>query len=221
MKYHYALFDFDGTIVDSVPCIIRAVKETFAHYQFPEPPEAEIRRYIGIPLEKYFPYLGREHYERHDPDEVIGHYRMLYKKYSPTEVTLYDGMFDLLKDLKDSGRKAGIVTSKHTEPLLMNCEQLGITGFFDGMVGSDQVRLFKPLPETVFLCAQKLGVEDIRKALVIGDSPKDIEMGQRAGADTCAVPWGAGTKAELTEEVSPTYYAETMDALRDVLFQDA
>lgn len=218
MAFKYALFDFDGTVVNSIPCIIKSVRETFEHFGFPEPPECEIRRYIGVPLKKYFPYLAQEHYEKHDPEAVMSFYRNLYKEYSPTHVTLYEGMHQVLEDLREQGIKTGIVSSKETAPIEENCRQLGILGLFDGIVGVNQVRLCKPLPETVFLCAQKIGVEDIREALVLGDSPKDIEMGRRAGAPTCAVPWGAGTVEELKEQ-SPDYFAETVDEMHNIILQ--
>jgi HAD superfamily hydrolase (TIGR01509 family) len=217
MTYQYIFFDFDGTVVNSIPAIICAVKETFSDFAFPEPDEAEIKRYIGVPLKTYFPYLAPEFYQRHDPEEIMKHYRRLYEeKYSATHVTLYDGMKGLLTELKNQQCKLGIVSSKYTEPIYMNMDQLEITEFFDAVIGCDQVRLYKPLPETVFACAQKLGIEDIRQAIVIGDSPKDIEMGQRAGCTTCAVPWGAGTPEELKTS-KPDFYVESIKELHKIL----
>lgn len=217
MTYQYVLFDFDGTVVNSIPAIVRAVRETFAHYNFPEPDEADIKRYIGVPLKTYFPYLAPEFYQRHDPEEIMKYYRRLYEeKYSATHVTLYNGMKALLSNLKHSERKLGIVSSKYTEPIFLNMEQLEITAFFDTVIGCDQVRLYKPLPETIFACAQILGIEDIRQALVVGDSPKDIEMGQRAGCATCAVSWGAGTIEDLKAS-KPDYFVEDVEALSRLL----
>ena len=217
MKFKYALFDFDGTVINSIPAIVEGVKETFGHFNFPIPDDEEIKKYIGIPLKTYFPYLDPKCYENHHPDDVMNYYRNLYEnKYSETHITVYEGMDTLLKDLKASGVMTGIVSSKLTEPILMNMRQFKLEDYFDEIVGCDQVSKFKPLPETVFLCAQRLGIEDIRDAIVIGDSPKDIEMGQRAGCSTCAVPWGAGTVESLRES-KPDFYADTMEKLRSVL----
>lgn len=213
MKYNTFLFDFDGTIINSIEAIVLSVTATFEHFDFPVPEEKEIKKYIGIPLHNYFPYLAKEHYEKHKPEDVMAKYREIYEtSYGRSHIKVYDGMKDLLHDLKSKGTKLGIVSSKMTAPIEMNLKDTEMDGIFDAIIGSDQVSNYKPMPETVFLCAQKIGLEDVKRALVIGDSHHDIEMGRRAGMDTCAVPWGAGTQEELAW-AKPTYFPKTIDEL--------
>lgn len=217
MKYDTLFFDFDGTVVNSIEAIVLSVRDTFDHFNFPQPSEEEIKKYIGVPIQNYFPYLAQEYYAHHKSEDVINKYREIYKTgYGLTHVTAYDGMKKLLQNAKSRGVKLGVVSSKITEPIYANLKALDMEGLFDAVVGSDQVTQFKPLPETVLLCAQKLGMEDATKALVIGDAVHDIEMGRRAGMDTCAVAWGAGTIEGLSAE-NPTYFPKTVSELLHLL----
>ena len=216
-RFGTLFFDFDGTVVDTIEAIVRSVQDTFAHFDFPQPDAEEIKSYIGVPLHNYFPYLAREYYARHDPDEVRGKYREIYAaSYGRTLVQPYAGMANLLADLKAAGCSLGIVSSKRTEPIEMTLADTGLNGIFDAIVGSDQVEQFKPLPQTVFLCAQRIGLEDARDALVIGDSPHDIEMGQRAALATCGVFWGAAAEQTI-RNASPDYCVADVAALRSLL----
>ena len=216
MKYNTLFFDFDGTVINSIEAIVLSMNETFDSFGLKPPSEQIIRSYIGVPIEK-IPYLEIGEKEGVSSDKIVTKYREIYKgSYGRTHIHIFDGMKEMLLELKDKKCKMGIVSSKATEPLLMNLEDTNMEGIFDAVIGSDQVTQFKPLPETVFLCARKIGLEDARQALVIGDAYHDIEMGHRAGMNTCAVSWGAGTEEEL-KNTKPTYYVNRVEELRKLL----
>lgn len=216
MKYNTLFFDFDGTVINSIEAIVLSMNETFQSFGLEAPSEKVIRSYIGVPIEK-IPYLDIAEKDGISGEQIVTKYREIYKgSYGRTHIHIFDGMKDMLLELKDKKIKMGIVSSKATEPLLMNLADTDMENIFDVVVGSDQVKNYKPLPETVFLCAHKIGLEDARQALVIGDAYHDIEMGHRAGMNTCAVSWGAGTEEEL-KNTKPTYYVERVDELRKLL----
>ncbi len=213
MKYNTFLFDFDGTVVNSIEAIVLSMSESFRHFGHEPPSETIIKSYIGIPLHK-IPYIDVLAKDGISPDQLVTQYRKIYESsYGQTHVYVYEGMKDALLELKNRGAKLGVVSSKITAPILMNLKGTDMEGIFDVIIGSDQVTQYKPFPETVFLCAQKIGLEDARRALVIGDAIHDIEMGQNAAMDTCAVPWGAGTEADL-RACKPTYYVEDVEAFK-------
>ncbi len=216
MKYNTFLFDFDGTIINSIEAIILSMRDAFEHFDLPPPSDETICSYIGIPIET-IPYLSVAIDAGVAREEMISKYREIYKSsYGRTHIKVYDGMKELLLALKARGDKLGIVSSKATPPLEMNLRDKDMEGIFDAVIGSDQVTQYKPMPETVFLCAQKVGLEDVKHALVIGDARHDIEMGRRAGMDTCAVPWGGGTQEELAW-AKPTYFPKTVEELSKLL----
>ena len=217
MKYNTLFFDFDGTVMDTVGAIILSITDTFDRYGFPIPAEEEIKHNIGIPIQE-IPYIvAQASAGGPSVDEIVDTYRRVFQeKYAKTHVKVFAGLKDLLLDLKERGVKMGIVSSKPTDPIHMSLRDTGMEGIFDVVVGSDLVRHYKPLPETVFLCAHQIGLADARQALVIGDAIHDIEMGQRAGMHTCAVPWGAGTEAALAA-VNPTYFPKTLADLSELL----
>jgi HAD superfamily hydrolase (TIGR01549 family) len=216
MKYNTFFFDFDGTIINSIEAIVLSMTETFASFGHQAPSEETIRHYIGIPLES-IPYINILEEDGITRAQMIARYREIYEtSYGRTHIHVYEGMKELLLDIKGQGAKLGIVSSKITEPIYMNLKDTDMEGIFDVIIGSDQVRQYKPFPETVFLCAHKIGLEDAARALVIGDAHHDIEMGHRAAMDTCAVPWGAGTQDAL-KSAQPTYFPQTMSQLTDIL----
>lgn len=217
MKYDTFLFDFDGTIVSSIDAIVLCMTKTFHHFDLTPPSEETIKHYIGIPLEG-IPYLDVEG-GKLSRAELIEKYRSEVELPEARKlITAYDGIREILDELKGRGAKRGIVSSKITAPILQNLEDNNMSDLFDVVIGSDQVTYYKPAPETVFLCAAQIGLQDARRALVIGDALHDIEMGQNAGMDTCAVPWGAGTRGEL-EATNPTYFVKDMAELKNILTQ--
>ncbi len=216
MKYNTFFFDFDGTVINSVEAIVLSMNDTFESFGLQAPSEKIIRSFIGVPIEK-IPYLDSAEENGVSGDQIVSKYREIYKgSYGRTHIHIFEGMKEMLLDLKSKDAKLGIVSSKATEPLLMNLEDTDMDDIFDVIIGSDQVTQYKPLPETVFLCARQIGLEDARQALVIGDAYHDIEMGHRAGMDTCAVSWGAGTREEL-KGTNPTYYVDEVSELKTIL----
>ena len=213
MKYNTLLFDFDGTVVNSIEAIILSMTDAFNHFDLEPPTEKTIRSYIGIPLHK-IPYVENQAI---GTEELVKKYREIYEgSYGRSHIHVFDGMKELLLEQKEKGTKLGIVSSKMTAPIEMNIKDTDLEGIFDVIIGSDQVTQFKPFPQTVFLCAHQIGLEHADEALVIGDAHHDIEMGQRAGMHTCAVSWGAGTEEELRRH-NPTYYVDQVKQLSDIL----
>ncbi len=196
MKYKLVIFDFDGTLADTSECIVKTAQRTLERLGLPMKSEEEIRQTIGLPLEECFRRLVGEDCRPDLLSKCTDYYREEFFTLQEQTIRLFPGVKDWLQRLKDDGVVIAIATSRSGKSLGMLCEQLGIGDLITMRMSSDLVTEKKPAPEMVerILAELKFCPDE---TLVIGDTVYDIEMGQRAGCDTCGVTWGNQSEAEL------------------------
>ncbi len=217
-KFKAALFDLDGTLVDSGRLVAQSAIDSFMHFGLPVPTHADVIAYMGIPIEVYFPKLaGADVFAQHDAKAVFADYRTRFKVMVESgRLEAFSGIPEILADLKAQGIAVGIVTSKLTEPAVHSCEFAGIAQYIDAYVGSDMVTGYKPAPDTVLKCLSLLGLEAGPDIAVIGDAEGDMGMGSSAGGTICGVTWGAHDAARLGLH-NPACIADTRAQLRAFL----
>lgn len=137
-------------------------------------------------------------------DTFVNKYRELYAEESKTKLAVFKGMKKVLNSMMIKKITMSIVSSKKESVLQSNCKILKIENYFNIFVGPDSVTHHKPHPESVYVSMQKLGITDKASILVVGDSTFDIDMGNSAQVDTCAVTWGAHSRSMLLSS-KPTY----------------
>lgn len=215
MPANIILFDFDGTLADSVQCAILATRQAFRDHHLPAPADAAIVQQMGIPIERCFRTLGATDLDDDAFAALLATFRQHYAAAAENHIRLYPGIAALLAALKAQQRQTGIVSSKKTAILRANCEQLGISAHIDVFIGSDTVQHYKPHPEGIRLALAALD-GDPAAALYIGDATTDIEIGHAAGVKTCAVTWGAHDKAALAAS-APDFMVDDVAALQRLL----
>lgn len=200
-KKKAVIFDFDGTLCNTSPGILATMRKTFEEMGKTVPTATEMRATIGLPLAdalRLLAHLGDE--ETRLATET---YRKWFPHYEPAGTTIYDGVRDTLSALKQRGTRMAVCTSRDRESLILIMRPRGLQEFFETEVtGSDNIKA-KPLPDMVLalLRRMRLNAEDV---LVVGDTTFDIEMGNAAGCNTCAVTYGNHTPDRL-REAKPTY----------------
>jgi phosphoglycolate phosphatase-like HAD superfamily hydrolase len=108
-----------------------------------------------------------------------------------------------------------IASSKRGEPLRRQLKVLGWEGYFSPLVTPDEVQAGKPDPESLHLCLEAHGLEP-EEAIMVGDTPYDLDMAQRAGVPSVAVGHGFSNQAAMAA-YGPRAYAPDTAALRDIL----
>ena len=202
------LFDFDGTLADTNPLIIRTFKETFATL-LPARSflETEILNCIGPTLEqtgqKYFP---------ENSDRFVNTYRELNGKYHDEMIKIYPGIKEMISVLKASGLKLAIVSSKRRDFVVRGLEQTGLIQFFDYIVAADDVTDPKPHPEGIEKAMKHYGL-DADACLMVGDNSHDIDAAKHAGVKGVAVGW-AFKGVDYLKALNPDYLI--MDAMEIV-----
>lgn len=215
-RYDHVLFDLDGTLIDSASCIVASLELAFADHGLEVPARERVVHLMGVPLEKSMAMLDPAAADQQLRDAMIATYREHYARLTPTMVSAFPGIVELIRDLRERGVRTAIVTSKKTGPAQMNLRHVGLSAHIDIVIGSDMVSEYKPHPETAQRALAALGAASTARALVVGDASFDIEMGARAGCDTCAVAWGAHD-AEALRALNPTHLAHTVAQLREIV----
>ena len=206
------LFDFDGTVADSIPGIMATLKKTRevmgVAYDL-----NYAKSLIGTPLVK----MGVNLCGEDRAAEFVDTYRMSYLDWGAEMIRYFDGMEDLLKDLNKAGLTCAVVTSKRRDSLDKNLDFLKGHDLFDLLVTKESTDFFKPHPAPVEYALTGLNAE-AKQSVMIGDTHYDIECAQGAGVRTIGVTWGAEPEQELLKS-RPDDIARTPEELRAICFR--
>ena len=214
MKYRLIVFDFDGTLADSEQSIMEAMRLVARDFGLSEIDPAIVRRGIGLPLQRTIEMgLGLE---ADDAAGAVERYRKYYKEIAFDTTRLFPEVKDTLELLQREYLLA-IASSKSRQGLLSMMQHLGIFEHFASIAGAQDVQRGKPAPDMVQLSLARLAVP-AERCLVVGDTVFDIEMGQRASADTCAVTYGNHSAEEL-RRVNPTWLIDSFEHLLSCLHE--
>ncbi|MGI5892170.1 MAG: HAD family hydrolase [Bacillota bacterium] len=205
------LFDLDGTIANSLPCIIDCSRLACQDLNIPWD-EHQVNSLIGMPLLStgevlLGPGRGQEYYDA---------YHKHFMQYPEPKMTVYEGMPELLTKLKATDTPLAIVTSKVRKGCIRTLQTLDLLDKFSLLVTASDNCGFKPAPGPVLFACQKLGQKK-EEVIFVGDSYFDISCGNAANISTCGVCWGAANKETLAS-YNPTFLAENLHELEQILF---
>lgn len=197
------IFDWDGTLVDSLPAIFRANVDVLSEYDVPFDAELYRRHYVpdwrlmyerlGVPTE-HLEAAGRR-------------WRELYASVDLPAPFL--GVPEALERLAASGKVLGLVTAGDRVVVEDQLERLGLSGLIPVRVcGSDEIAS-KPHPDPLLLALSGLGLHGRqRDAAYIGDAPDDMRMARAVGTRAVGIVSTLGTEADLlaagADEVAPS-----------------
>lgn len=205
------LFDLDGTVIDQKTTIVRCLNILLKKYNKSYSMD-ELKPLIGKPLKNIIKRkVGSENLAK----QLRMKYREIYVKNYLEETKIYDGVKELLMELRKRKIKTGIITSKLGDVARSFLKDLKINHLFDVVVGEGDAEM-KPSPAPVIHACKTLE-EKPENCIMVGDSEDDIIAGKSAGAKTIAVLWEYKNKEEL-ENLNPDYVVESVEELRNTLF---
>ncbi|CAM3867833.1 HAD family hydrolase [Alkalicoccus chagannorensis] len=181
------LFDFDGTLADTLPLCYKAFQHVFETFDQRSLSEADIRGMFG-PSETG---IIRDNLENSRVEEAIEAYYDVYEREHAAFVQQEPALTELVQVMKEQGWLLGIVTGKAQRSLDLSLDALGLREYIDVEVSGDDVATPKPHPEGLELALNQLGVA-AHEAVYVGDSDADFEAGARAGMKTIGVRWLPG-----------------------------
>lgn len=208
------LFDFDGTLANTVRGILITMQETFRRMEVsPIPSNEAMAQTIGLPLRKALQQLGN--FDEAQADKATATYRGLFPVYEIGNVTVFPQVEETLEKLKEKHIRMAIVTSRDLPSLNLIMEPRGLIPYFEERLnGSDGITP-KPAPDMVLTLLDRMKLKP-EEALVIGDTVFDIEMGNRAHCPTVAVTYGNHTREQL-QEANPTYIIDSFEKILELI----
>lgn len=192
-NYKYIIFDFDGTINDTSSGIYATFTEVLSHFGV-DASEIDLSRHIGPPLDdSYTRLLGKDLCQQ----AIELHRQVFDRTNAAANSRLYDGITDVLDELKKSCRFVlAIASSKYEPHVLYSLRCKGLEGYFDYVYGQTERRGFKR--DVIRQLIEDHGW-DKNLCLMIGDTPHDIEGANECGIDSVAVTYGFGRPDELAK----------------------
>ncbi len=194
-EYDYYLFDFDGTIMDTQKSIKSCVMYALSFYGITENDPNVLDGFIGPPLFQSF----KDYYNV--PDELANllvlKYRERYGAQGCLDCEVYDGVREVLSELKKRGKKIAVASSKPVKFIEKISESFDIYKYFDAVSAESFDKSFSGKKALIENALYMLGCADKSKALMIGDRYLDIEGASAAGIDGAGAVFGFGTSEEL------------------------
>ncbi|NMT64630.1 HAD family hydrolase [Marinobacter orientalis] len=213
MDVKVVIFDWDGTLVDSVDHIADSLHQAATELGYPELEREAYRDIIGLgmieALEKLYPGISRE--EMNTIRE--GYSRYFFSKVT-TPQNVFEGMADVLADLRGGGRSCSVATGKSRRGLEGALVSSGLGSHFGITRCADETRS-KPDPAMLGEIIRFYGIEP-SQAVMIGDTRYDLDMAQRIGMPSIGVEWGVH-KRDVLGQYSPHAIVDSVKDLRDVL----
>lgn len=196
-EYEYYIFDFDGTISDTVPGIKNCIKYACEFYNIPIDDDKNLDFFVGPPL-----FVGFKTVFGVDDElsnKLVEKYRERYKVTAADESFLYPEVKEMLSTLKKKGKKLAVASSKPTPFIIAIAEKLGIKDYFDTIVGETFGHNESSKKDLINEAFENLGATDKSKAVMVGDRFYDIEGAKGAGVDGIGAVYGFGNEKELID----------------------
>tara|TARA_R110000868_G_scaffold35549_1_gene127348 strand:+ start:7787 stop:8482 length:696 start_codon:yes stop_codon:yes gene_type:complete len=193
-----AIWDIDGTLVDSRQVIQRAMDRAFHRAGLGGIEYEQTRTIVGLELGEAVGRLAPVDYPAERVAELAVFYKQAFVEMRAEDgfsEPLYAGARQMLERLRDAGWLQGVATGKARRGLDIVFGHHDLHGYFDTLQTVDNGP-GKPHPRMVLDALSETGM-DVHQAVMIGDTRFDMEMGRNAGVHTLGVSWGFHTPEEI------------------------
>ena len=212
--YDTVIFDLDGTLLNTLDDLRTSTNFALKANGYPERTLSEIRRFVGNGVRKLIERAVPEGTDVTETDKVFEDFKKHYDKHCNDETGPYDGIMELLRELKKRGLKTAIVSNK-IQFAVEKLDEIYFEGLIDVAAGVEEGKPTKPDPYMVNKIIEKLGVRK-ENVLYAGDSQVDVQTAKNAGLDMVTVLWGFRDKDELMEAGATHFIEKPMELLKFV-----
>ncbi len=215
--YKACIFDLDGTLTDTLESLAFSVNETMKEIGMPQITEDQCRQFVGngakVLIEKTLRAAGDENLNRFE--EAFEVYGRIFDDNCTYKVKPYDGIPEMLHQMKERGMKLGVLSNKPDRQAVHVVSEIFGTDTFDIVQGQKEGVPRKPDPAAALSIAGQFGISP-KEAIYIGDSEVDAATGKAAGMDTILVSWGFRPKEEL-REAAPEWIVDRAEEIMAII----
>jgi pyrophosphatase PpaX len=210
-----ALFDFDGTLVDTTEMILQGMRHaTSSVLGRDDFSREELLANVGQPLPRQM-----ELFDAEKAGLLLASYRAHHEEHHDRLIAEFPGVEEALSRLRAAGVKVVVVTSKRRRSVEMALAKLpGLDLVVDRFVTMEDTTKHKPDPEPLLRGLELAGDVPKDRAVYVGDSPFDVQAAKAAGLTSVAVGWGAFSE-ETLRAAGPDHLVPDIDAAVDVLLK--
>ncbi len=214
MGYKAAIFDLDGTLLDTLQDLTNSLNYAMEQNGYPQHTLHEVQYFVGngvrMLVKRGCPAGTSEENEQKAYDDFVRH----YARHSMDNTKPYDGIPELLQALLERGIRISVVSNKLETAVIDLCNDF-FPNTFEFMVGNRPDLLPKPAPDSVYEVVDRLGLE--RSDIVyIGDSEVDLQTAENSGMDCIGVDWGF-RDAEYLRNLGATYVVKTPAEILEIV----
>lgn len=215
MKYSTVIFDLDGTILNSLDDLHSSVNFALDKNSFPLRTKEEVRSFVGNGVRKLMERAVPSGTDADMIQKAINDFITHYRDNCTNETAPYDGVCDLLTELKDLGIKTAVVSNKADFAVGYLCDRY-FPNLLDISMGEKEGIKTKPDPAAVLEVMKKLGASS-DSTVYVGDSEVDIETAANASIPCISVDWGFKTKEFLKLHNAQTIVSTVEELKKTIL----
>ena len=202
MVYRGAIFDMDGTLVDTLPYLVESVNEMLKHFNLPTKTSEEVRLAVGNGamklMERILLFGEDKATDKEFLMQALDYYDGCCQRNAMAGTKPYDGIIEVLAELNAKKIPIGICTNKQHFAAVEIAEKILTPIKFDAIQGDERNMPKKPDPTTALAVAKKLGVKP-EEVAYFGDTYVDVETAINAGFLPIGVTWGFRPESELVD----------------------
>lgn len=216
MKYSLAIFDMDGTILNTLIDITNAINYSLEKNGFPKRSIDEVKFMVGNGTYRLVQLAVPENSSKEDVEAVYNTCVPYYQAHSADSTCIYPGIVEMLQTLRAAGCKTAVVSNKPDAAVKKLAEEY-FTGLFDVAIGEDERngRKKKPSPDEVNCALEELELSR-EEAVYIGDSDVDVATARNSKMDLIAVDWGYRDRSFL-EDIGAEVIVSNPNMICDII----
>lgn len=214
MAYQTILFDLDGTLTDPYLGISKSIAYALEKMNAPALDPQTLASFIGPPLLQSFQDLCG--FSEKQANEALGYYRERFSNKGLYENSVFTGVTELLRTLKNSGKTLAVATSKPTIFAKKILDHFQLAQYFTVIVGSNLDGSRNEKSEVIHEVLTQLNIVANESIIMIGDRKHDLIGAQKECIQSIGVLYGYGSLEEI-EQTSATFIVESVEDLLSIL----
>ena len=195
MSYRAVLFDMDGTVLDTLEDLYRAVNRSLEEFSLPTVSRERVRAGLGNGAAHLIGCCVPEDCPDALRQQVLDWYKPWYDAHCRIATRPYPGIVPLMERLREKGVKLAIISNK-PDPAVRELARAFFPGLLETAVGESLSVRRKPDPSAVLTAAKRMCLA-VSDCVYVGDSEVDVETAKNAGMDGVFVSWGFRTRQQL------------------------
>lgn len=214
MSYRVALFDLDGTVLNTLDDLTAAVNHAMTCEGFPTHTRERVCAYVGNGIGNLIARAVPEGTDKETTERALATFRTYYAAHCAVYTKPYEGVLDMLHSLRAAGVKTALVSNK-ADFAVQSLAKDYFEGLFDVALGERAEIPRKPAPDMVYHVLRELNATP-DEAVFIGDSDVDVITAKNAGTDGIFVTWGF-RDADCLRAAGATRLADSTEALEALI----